>query len=144
MQTALVVLVVGLGVAGLLRPRWLRPAAFALGAGITAWAITRVLKPVIGREGPGGPLEAADGSFPQGPGAAAVAIAVAIWPTSRRLALIFAAIALVDGIAEVAAGWHWPSDVLAAWAVGAATGIAARRLAGASPGSSVPAGRTPP
>ena len=47
------------------------------------------------------------------------AVAVAIWPSSRAIALVAVVCALADAAVQLAYGSHWPSDLLGAWVLGA-------------------------
>jgi undecaprenyl-diphosphatase len=128
-------LVAATAVVGARDPRR-RPACTAsVAAAVAAWAATRALKPLVGRVPPPravGPQP----SFPEGPGAVAAALAVGLRRDAPALAAAAAGLAVVDGAGQVAVGAHWPSDVLAAWALGAATAAAAlSRARAASPGS---------
>jgi membrane-associated phospholipid phosphatase len=58
------------------------------------------------------------------------AVAVAIWPTSRPLAVLAALCAVVDGAVQLANGGHWPSDLVGAWVIGGLCGFAVPRVAG--------------
>ena len=56
----------------------------------------------------------ADYSFPSDHTTVAVALAAGLWLINRRLGLVGAAIALVEGFSRVYLGQHYPHDVLAA------------------------------
>jgi membrane-associated phospholipid phosphatase len=55
-----------------------------------------------------------DYSFPSDHTIVAVALAVGLWIFSRRLGIIAAVLALVEGFSRVYLGQHYPHDVLAA------------------------------
>lgn len=57
------------------------------------------------------------------------AIAVAIWPRSRPIALIAAVCAVADAAVQLAYGSHWPSDLLGAWVLGGLCGLVVPRIA---------------
>lgn len=68
-------------------------------------------------------------SFPSRHVASAFAMATVISPSSRRLAACLRAIGALLGCARIAAGVHYPSDVLAGIALGTGIGRAIRRSA---------------
>ena len=68
-------------------------------------------------------------AFPEGPGAFTAALAVALVPRAPVLAAFAATMTVLDGLSQVALGYHWPSDVLGAWIIGAACALVGRRLA---------------
>jgi membrane-associated phospholipid phosphatase len=84
---------------------------------------TPLLKGVFDREPPEAQRPSIDWSFPSGHAAgsmalAAVAIALTQSPRWRRLLLLPTALVVVAiGVAAVIAGGHWPSDVIAGWAL---------------------------
>jgi membrane-associated phospholipid phosphatase len=57
------------------------------------------------------------------------AVAVAIWPNSRAIALVAAVCAVADGAVQLAYGSHWPSDLAGAWILGGLCGFAVPRMA---------------
>lgn len=59
-----------------------------------------------------------DPSFPSDHAAAAFAIAFAVLAFSRRIGIVFLALATLIGLSRVALGLHYPSDVLAGMLVG--------------------------
>ena len=61
-----------------------------------------------------------DYSFPSDHTTVAVALAVGLWIFSRRLGIIAAVLALVEGFSRVYLGQHYPHDVLAAIVLGTA------------------------
>ncbi|WP_329240342.1 phosphatase PAP2 family protein [Actinoallomurus sp. NBC_01490] len=60
-----------------------------------------------------------DYAFPSNHTALAAALAAGIWLASRRLGLIAAVLALLEGFSRVYLGQHYPHDVLAALALAA-------------------------
>jgi membrane-associated phospholipid phosphatase len=102
----------------------------AMVAGVVAWVASDVVKALVARPRPClHEFACSSGSFPEGPGTVLVALAVAIWPTSRTIALLAAACALADAAVQLAYGDHWPSDMLGAWILGGLCGFAVPRLA---------------
>jgi len=75
-----------------------------------------------------------DYSFPSGHTFGATALCAALvliaWPTRWRWPVLAggAAFALVMGVSRVAIAYHYPSDVAAAWALGAAVALGGRML----------------
>ncbi|NQW18943.1 MAG: phosphatase PAP2 family protein [Chloroflexi bacterium] len=63
---------------------------------------------------------ATDPSFPANPTAVGFAVAVALFPVSRKLSIGLAAAALVVGFSRVYAGVFFPTDVMGAAVLGAA------------------------
>jgi membrane-associated phospholipid phosphatase len=61
-----------------------------------------------------------DYAFPSDHTTVAVALAVGLWIFSRRLGIIAAVLALVEGFSRVYLGQHYPHDVLAAIVLGTA------------------------
>lgn len=67
----------------------------------------------------------ATASFPSGHAAFFMALAVYVLLTGRKkIGWFLFASAILIGLARVAAGIHWPSDILVGWAVGALTSVA--------------------
>ena len=124
-----------LGALALRRREDRAPAQLAGLAGVLGWVASDLAKRLVERPRPCLDAFACGGqSFPEGPGTVLVAIAVAIWPRSRAVAAVAVACAIADAAAQLAYGSHWPSDLLGAWALGAACGaavlLAARAAAG--------------
>lgn len=67
-------------------------------------------------------------SFPSGHAAFFSALAVSFYINHKRLAIIYIAGAVLIGISRIAAGIHWPTDVLAGYAIGGIIGFAAYKL----------------
>jgi membrane-associated phospholipid phosphatase len=94
--------------------------AFAIGGVLV---LERLLKALVDRPGIGAAQD--EHSFPSGNAMASVALVAAAAlllraGRARRLVVILGAVAiLVEGIALVVAGWHYPTDVLAGWCAAA-------------------------
>jgi membrane-associated phospholipid phosphatase len=100
------------------------PAARAMVAGVVAWLVSNVLKLLVERPRPClGYIHCGNHSFPEGPGMVLAAIAVAIWPRSRPIALVAAVCALADAVVQLGYGSHWPSDLIGAWVLGGLCGL---------------------
>lgn len=67
-------------------------------------------------------------ALPSGHAAVFFALATAVWFMDRRWGYWFGALALVNGVARVAAGVHWPSDILAGAAVGILSALLVRLI----------------
>ena len=57
------------------------------------------------------------------------AIAVAIWPRSRSIALVAVVCAIADAAVQLGYGSHWPSDLIGAWILGGLCGLIVPRAA---------------
>ena len=115
---------------------WRRPYRLALAAGLSwglAALVVQLLKPVFGRARPPSDLAlvtSSSPSFPSTHAAMTSAIAVAVlltcaWSTRRRAAAataVLLALVVFAGVCMVYLGAHWPSDVLAGWALGSVIG----------------------
>jgi undecaprenyl-diphosphatase len=69
-----------------------------------------------------------DAAFPSGHAAQMMSVAVAIWlvvPAGCRLALglVLLTVSLSVGWSRIYLQVHWPSDVMAGWAIGALTAV---------------------
>jgi undecaprenyl-diphosphatase len=123
-------------VALLIAPRTRRPAVVAVIATPMALAVTAVLGALLPRTRPFAAHDgihrfiahAADPGFPSDHAAASFAIATAIFISSRRLGAALLAAAVLLAVSRVAAGVHWPTDVIAGGAVGAGAAIVAARI----------------
>jgi undecaprenyl-diphosphatase len=100
-------------------------ALASIAAAGTAYGIAHLLKGSVHRVSPE-LISPSHHAFPEGPGAFTSALAVALVPLAPMLAAFAAAMTVLDGVSQVALGYHWPSDVLAAWAIGAACALVAR------------------
>lgn len=131
-----------------------RPALGGVVAVVAASVIASALKDVIQRPRPAGALTLVDPggyAMPSGHAARAAALSVAVLVglrlapgVARRLAVgVLVVLNLVLGVLLVYLGTHWPTDVLAGWALGALVGWLApllmlRLLALDSPGPDSP------
>lgn len=122
-----------------------QPTLALLAAGIVAGslAVTEVLKHVLLTRPPLVPSSVLDNTFPSGHTTVGISLGLAmvmVVPAGLRAAagLGAAALAAAVGVATVAAGWHRPSDVVAAYlvALAVAAGIGAAMLRWGPPGLS--------
>lgn len=67
-------------------------------------------------------------SFPSGHAAIFFALAAMLFYFDRRWSGWYFALALINGFARIAAGVHWPYDIIAGAAVGIVSGIISYRL----------------
>jgi membrane-associated phospholipid phosphatase len=112
------------------RPESRGAALRAMAAGAVAWLLSDAAKALVARPRPClHQLVCGSQSFPEGPGMVLSALAVAIWPSSRTIALIATGCALADAVVQIAYGSHWPSDLLGAWLLGGLCGLLVPRLA---------------
>jgi undecaprenyl-diphosphatase len=121
-----VVVALGALVVGWRRHRIAAALAVIAAAGV-AYGIAHLLKLTVDRVAPLVEDPSAH-SFPEGPGALTAALAVGLASSAPRLAGIAAVMTIADGVSQVALGYHWPTDVLAAWAIGGCCGLIALRL----------------
>lgn len=111
---------------GASRARARLACASALGAALVAMAANQIISHLWERPRPYVTHHAvqllsapsADPSFPSDHAAAAFAIAFAILASWRRVGVAFLVVASLIGVARVALGMHYPSDVVAGAAVG--------------------------
>ncbi|MBI2100287.1 MAG: phosphatase PAP2 family protein [Candidatus Vogelbacteria bacterium] len=94
----------------------------------TSWLISRVIKYFYLHPRPFAP----DNSFPSGHGALFSALAFALYLYDRRWGNIYLVGAVLIGLARVAAGVHWPGDVLAGFILGGAVTVLFNLLFGFS------------
>jgi undecaprenyl-diphosphatase len=137
----LVAAIVGL----LLRRRGLHPVLCAapLGSLIVAGSLVELIKVSIARVGPHAQFQfgnPATGSFPSGHsadatalsvGLAIVLVAVLVRRPAERVAVfgLALAVSVAVGVSRLVLGVHWPTDVVAGWAVGTGAALAVGMLA---------------
>lgn len=121
------VLVAAVGMVVLVALRRPRSAALVLAAVSVPWTLNPVLKAAIGRERPDlWPLgDVSEHAFPAGHAANSTALVAAVVlvllrsGVGRRTTLgvvgVAAALLVLVGVAQLALGRHYPSDVLAGW-----------------------------
>jgi membrane-associated phospholipid phosphatase len=119
------------------RPAVIRSAAHGLGTiAATSVIANQGLKRAIVRRRPPRSLvpgvrrapAKSSSSFPSGHTASAVAFLVVVGRRHPRLALPLAALATTVGLSRVSTGLHYPSDVIAGGALGAAVGAVSCRV----------------
>ena len=137
--------IVAVGVAMLLVVRgFRRPAAWLVVVMTGCWATTLLLKWLVGRERPDYALDSLpDGSFPSGHSAtiacaAGVTLVLATLfvrrRSQRRLVVgLVTSVAFVVGMDRLLLGVHWPSDVVAGFALGALWVLVAAAVADPTP-----------
>ncbi len=108
-----------------LKQKW-REIAMVFAAGAAAWVLAHLLKELFYTSRPLGlvsdlqPLFAKTGhAFPSGHAAFFSALAFAIFGSHRRAGYVFLIFALLISLARVAAGVHYPIDILGGFALGA-------------------------
>ena len=125
--------VVFLAAAGTRHVAWRRAVVAAVLSAGLALAIGKVISELVDRARPfvvdsGGvhlfSAHAADPGFPSDHATASFAIAVAIFLRHRRWGVVVLVAAAVLSVGRVALGVHFPSDVLAGAALGAAVALA--------------------
>jgi membrane-associated phospholipid phosphatase len=119
-----------LAMVALRRERDRGAALVAMATGVMAWIASDLAKLIVERPRPClNHISCGSHSFPEGPGAVLVAMAVAIWPRSRALAAVAVLCALADGAVQIGYGNHWPSDLIGAWLLGGLCGAIVPRVA---------------
>lgn len=68
------------------------------------------------------------GSFPSGHMALLFALGTALFFTNRRWGTWFLALSFLTGLARIAAGVHWPTDILGGAVIGVLSALAAKRF----------------
>jgi membrane-associated phospholipid phosphatase len=114
-----------------LRLRSYRPLAAVVAAVVLADSASGQIKQLTDRPRP--PLTStaihamvtlpANGSFPSGHATTAAAVAAALWWSARPFSPALAVFALMVGLSRVWLAVHYPSDVVAGLALGAAIGL---------------------
>lgn len=117
-----------------------REALAWLATGAAVGALPELLKAVVARPRPTlwpWLLPTSGYSFPSGHAVAGMAfypllgwLAVRPWKRPRTGFLLGALVGVFIGVGRLYVGVHWPSDVLAGWAIGLATSLAAVRWLG--------------
>jgi undecaprenyl-diphosphatase len=94
--------------------------------GITAWILATLLKLAIGLDRPfhiisqTEPLfSKTDYSFPSGHATFFMALAFSIYFYHKKAGLVFITLAVLIGLARIAAGVHFPADILGGFILGA-------------------------
>ena len=109
------------------RKRGTRELLVILSAAALAWILAHVIKYFYYTPRPFVALQnvnllfphEADGSFPSGHAAFSAALSMAMYFSHKRLPAVLAVGALIIGIARVAAGVHFPIDIIAGFVLGA-------------------------
>jgi len=102
-----------------------------LGTAFVAWGVTEVINKVYPSPRPFLVLDDVNklinhggmDSFPSGHATFFAAIATSLYFYHKKIALFYALGALIIGISRVAAGIHWPIDILAGYIIGGAVAV---------------------
>jgi len=113
------------------RKKGVRDVIVVITAGLLAWALAHVLKAVFVSPRPFLVLDSVNqliehgdhDSFPSGHASFFSTLAISFYFYHKRLALIYIIGALIIGFARVAAGIHWPGDILGGYILGGAVAI---------------------
>lgn len=114
------------------RIKGVRDVTVVISAAILAWVVAESIKLSFPEPRPFSVLQNAHAlirpedlqTFPSGHATFFSALATVLYFYHRRLAAIYALGALLIGIARIAAGVHWPVDILAGYILGGAIGVA--------------------
>lgn len=121
------------------RGRGVRDSIVIFSAAGAAWALSLWLKTIFAEGRPFMVIEAlaptisvsafdGSGAFPSGHTAFFASVVGSLYFYHRRAAYWFAAVPLVVGFARVAAGVHWPIDILGGYLLGLAIGFGSYAL----------------
>ncbi len=133
-DTAMIVVVALGGAAGLAAMGRRREAIILVAATALGMAASDLAKALFDRPRPdivGHLVEVSSASLPSGHATRAVATYLTLATLASRRALILGlAVSIVGlvGASRIYLGVHWPSDVLAGWALGGACGLAAEMM----------------
>lgn len=102
-----------------------REIALVFAAGTLAWIFAHLFKflfhaprPIESLEGINLLFDKTGGGFPSGHAAFFTALAFAIFFTHKKASYVFMLLALLIGLARIAAGVHFPADVLGGFVLG--------------------------
>lgn len=114
--------------------KWKEISAVFL-SGILAWVFSYLLKLTFGALRPFDLLEGVESllpetgyAFPSGHASFFMAIAVSVLFLHRRAGYVFLLFALLIGFSRIAAGVHFPADILGGFALGALVAYWAKRI----------------
>lgn len=114
------------------KKRGVRDMTVVITAAFAAWSIAHVIKYLYPHDRPTmlatthALLPDHDASFPSGHATFFTALAVALYFYHKELAYWYGAGALVIGLSRIAAGVHWPFDILAGFILGGFVGVASQ------------------
>lgn len=114
------------------RKRGVRDVTVVISAAILAWLAAESIKLSFPEPRPFSILQNVHAlirpedlqTFPSGHATFFSALATSLYFYHRRLGVLYAVGALLIGIARIAAGVHWPVDILAGYALGGFIGVA--------------------
>lgn len=111
--------------------RMVGAASAALAAAVLAWGVSHILKWWFATSRPHVVLETITpvfqhegAAFPSGHASFFFALALMLWQADRRLGVVGIFAAVCISIARVAAGVHWPIDIVGGFIVGCAAAYA--------------------